>query len=118
MEMEMIESEARAAAGVEVTAGAENLLERLSQAVEALERAVSHLTAKGQELSASATAREGRRTVPAAVTHLLSKQGVSLEALGTDDLQLGALDAALGSLSLEQRIAVKAQLMRAGVLGN
>ena len=29
----------------------------------------------------------------------------------------GGIDAALGSLSLEQRIAVKSQLMRSGLLG-
>jgi hypothetical protein len=33
-----------------------------------------------------------------------------------DSLEAGALDAALVSLSLEQRIAVKAQLMRAGLI--
>lgn len=66
------------------------------------------------ELRASATATvtyPGRKTLAAAEPHLLSKQGeaVSLEA--------GALDAALSSLSLEQRIAVKAQLLRAGLVG-
>jgi hypothetical protein len=32
-------------------------------------------------------------------------------------MEAGAVDAALVSLSVEQRIAVKAQLMRAGLLG-
>jgi hypothetical protein len=32
-------------------------------------------------------------------------------------MEAGAVDAALGSLRIEQRIAVKAQLMRAGLLG-
>jgi hypothetical protein len=53
----------------------------------------------------------GRRTLPSSMTSLLAKQGVALESL-----EAGALDAALVSLSLEQRIAVKAQLMRAGLL--
>jgi hypothetical protein len=53
-----------------------------------------------------------RKTLPAAMTSLLAKQGVTV-----DSLEAGALDAALVSLSLEQRIAVKAQLMRAGLLG-
>ncbi len=44
--------------------------------------------------------------------NLLAKQGVVVESL-----EAGALDAALVSLSLEQRIAVKAQLMRSGLLG-
>ena len=46
------------------------------------------------------------------MVNLLAKQGVALESL-----EAGALDAALVSLSLEQRIAVKAQLLRAGVIG-
>jgi hypothetical protein len=54
----------------------------------------------------------GRKTCPVSVTNMLAKQGVAV-----DSLEAGALDAALGSLSIEQRIAVKAQLMRAGVLG-
>ena len=54
----------------------------------------------------------GRKTLPAAMTNLLAKQGVTI-----DSLEAGALDAALTSLSLEQRIAVKAQLMRAGLVG-
>jgi hypothetical protein len=32
-------------------------------------------------------------------------------------MEAGALDAALTGLSLEQRIAVKSQLLRAGVVG-
>lgn len=55
-----------------------------------------------------------RKTVPAPVANLLAKQGVSLDHLHGEGVQGGALDAALGSLSLEQRIAVKAQLMRSG----
>ena len=46
------------------------------------------------------------------MANLLAKQGVTV-----DSMEAGALDAALVSLSLEQRIAVKAQLMRAGLLG-
>ena len=54
----------------------------------------------------------GRKTLPTAMTSLLAKQGVTV-----DSLEAGSLDAALVSLSLEQRIAVKSQLMRAGLLG-
>lgn len=53
-----------------------------------------------------------RKTLPAATVQLLSKQG--LDEL--DRVDAGALDAALAGLSLEQRIAVKAQLLRAGSL--
>jgi hypothetical protein len=58
------------------------------------------------------TVTNGRKTLPAAMVNLLAKQGVTV-----DSVDAGALDAALVNLSLEQRIAVKAQLMRTGLLG-
>ncbi len=54
----------------------------------------------------------GRKTVPPTTAQFLAKQGIALE-----HVEAGALDAALSGLSLEQRIAVKAQLLRAGVVG-
>jgi hypothetical protein len=54
-----------------------------------------------------------RKTLPAMTTQLLAKQGIT----SLESIEAGALDAALTGLSLEQRIAVKAQLLRAGVLG-
>ncbi len=80
----------------------------LEQRLAAAEAELVELRAKG------ATAGEmghGRKTFPAGMVNLLAKQGVAVESL-----EAGALDAALVSLSLEQRIAVKAQLMRAGLL--
>jgi hypothetical protein len=56
-----------------------------------------------------------RKTLPSSTLHLLAKQGVSGDAIPS--MEAGALDAALVSLSLEQRIAVKAQLLRSGLLG-
>lgn len=53
-----------------------------------------------------------RKTLPATTTQLLAKQGIT----SLDSIEAGALDAALAGLSLEQRIAVKSQLLRAGVL--
>lgn len=58
------------------------------------------------ELRASSPLREGRRTLPVS---LLAKQDGSMP-------EPGALDAALVSLSLEQRIAVKAELIRSGLI--
>jgi hypothetical protein len=55
----------------------------------------------------------GRKTLPLAAAHLLAKHGIDT----LDQVNGGALDAALNGLSLEQRIAVKSQLMRAGLLG-
>ena len=59
----------------------------------------------------------GRKTISASMTSMLAKQGVVLDlgAAGTS-IEAGSLDAALSSLSIEQRIAVKSELRRAGVL--
>jgi septal ring factor EnvC (AmiA/AmiB activator) len=50
-----------------------------------------------------------RRTVPAATSEMLAKHGIS-----DGPVDVRTLDAALTGLSLEQRIAVKTQLLRAG----
>jgi hypothetical protein len=50
-----------------------------------------------------------RRTVPAVTSEMLAKHGI-----GEGPVDVRALDAALAGLSLEQRIAVKSQLLRAG----
>lgn len=82
-----------------------------------LEAKLAAAEAQIAELKASAasvpgTVTNGRKTLPVAMVNLLAKQGVMV-----DSMEAGAVDAALVSLSVEQRIAVKAQLMRAGLLG-
>ena len=52
-----------------------------------------------------------RRTVPASTSEMLAKHGI-----GDGPVDVRALDAALSGLSLEQRIAVKTQLLRAGAI--
>ncbi len=52
-----------------------------------------------------------RRTMPAATAEMLAKHGI-----GEGPIDVKALDAALSGLSLEQRIAVKTQLQRAGAI--
>jgi hypothetical protein len=52
-----------------------------------------------------------RRTMPAATAEMLAKRGI-----GDGPVDVHALDAALSGLSLEQRIAVKTQLLRAGAI--
>jgi hypothetical protein len=54
----------------------------------------------------------GRKTLPAAAVNLMAKHGLAAGA----DVDANALDAALSSLSIEQRIAVKSQLLRAGLM--
>jgi NADH/NAD ratio-sensing transcriptional regulator Rex len=80
----------------------------LEEKLAAAELKIAELQAR----ASSAVPAEGRKTLPTAMTNLLAKQGVTL-----DSLEAGTLDAALTSLSLEQRIAVKSQLIRAGLLG-
>lgn len=75
-------------------------------------RAQLESAAKPESRSESAP-QSSRRTIPASTAQFLAKQGIA----SLDSLEAGALDAALDGLSLEQRIAVKAQLLRAGVLG-
>lgn len=91
------------------TAESERELE-LERRLESAERQIAEFRAQGaQSAERSATSR---RTLPAATTQLLAKQGLT----ALDSVDAGAVDAALTGLSLEQRIAVKAQLLRAGVL--
>jgi hypothetical protein len=52
-----------------------------------------------------------RRTVPSATSEMLAKHGI-----GEGPVDVRTLDAALSGLSLEQRIAVKSQLLRAGAI--
>ena len=112
----------------------EQLAVRLTLAVEAIEQAVPRLAAGDAigpivatvespreselaqrltdaektiaELRASASTNSGRRTLP--VSLAARHDGAPVES--------SAIDAALTSLSLEQRIAVKSQLLRAGLI--
>jgi len=52
-----------------------------------------------------------RRTLPSTTSEMLAKQGI-----GEGPVDVRTLDAALAGLSLEQRIAVKSQLLRAGAI--
>jgi hypothetical protein len=80
--------------------------------LKAVEETVARQTVELRAQTAPQVAA-GRKTLPVAATHLLAKQGIDT----LDQVNGGALDAALAGLSLEQRIAVKSQLMRAGLLG-
>ena len=71
------------------------------------EQQIEDLRAQASKATPSA-----RKTLPASTTQLLAKGGIT----SLESVEAGALDAALTGLSLEQRIAVKAQLIRTGVL--
>ena len=95
-------------------------VERISAAVEQTRREVElaeRLAATERELADAKTAPAQaalnplRKTVPAATTEMLAKHGI-----GDGPVDVRTLDAALAGLSLEQRIAVKSQLLRAGAI--
>ncbi|HUK26431.1 MAG TPA: PE domain-containing protein [Terriglobales bacterium] len=75
-----------------------------------LQARVAELEKANAELKAQA-ARTARKTLSPMVTALLSKNGESGDAL-----EAGALDKILQPLSVEQRIAVKAEMARAGMI--
>ena len=76
----------------------------LAEKLAAVERELAEI--KG---SAPAAVNPLRRTMPAATAEMLAKHGI-----GDGPVDVRTLDAALAGLSLEQRIAVKSQLLRAG----
>jgi hypothetical protein len=85
----------------------------LEQKLAMAEQQISELRAQEAERGArESKAASVRKTLPAPTTQLLAKGGIT----ALESIEAGALDAALTGLSLEQRIAVKAQLMRAGAL--
>jgi len=53
-----------------------------------------------------------RKTIPALVNTLLAKSNIEIN----DGMDTAALDSALSPLSMEQRIAVKMQMARAGLI--
>ncbi|MGB6743107.1 MAG: hypothetical protein WBE38_05555 [Terracidiphilus sp.] len=95
-------------------------VERISATVEQSRREVElaeKLAAAERELAElkAAAAHNAlnplRRTIPAATSDMLAKHGI-----GEGPVDVRTLDAALTGLSLEQRIAVKSQLLRAGAI--
>ena len=88
----------------------------LERKLEAAEEKIAELEAQREaqrEAKPGSAATAQRRTVPASTAQFLAKQGLAT----LEHVEAGALDEALSGLSLEQRIAVKAQLLRAGVAG-
>lgn len=106
-----LELAAEKIAGVQVSAAVDQVAELESKLREA-EAMIAGLRAEGLRAEGRGeTARfEGRKTLPAGVVSLLAKHG-------DEGVDRAGLDAALVGLSMEQRIAVKAQLLRSGLVG-
>jgi hypothetical protein len=79
----------------------------LEEKLAAIERELADLKAS----AAAAFSNPLRRTLPATTSEMLAKHGI-----GEGPVDVRTLDAALAGLSLEQRIAVKSQLLRAGAI--
>jgi septal ring factor EnvC (AmiA/AmiB activator) len=79
----------------------------LAEKLAAAERELAELKASTQQNVLSPL----RKTLPATTSEMLSKRGI-----GDGPVDVKTLDAALAGLSLEQRIAVKTQLLRAGAI--
>ena len=80
-----------------------------ASSVTVLQSRVAELEKTNQELKAQ-SARAARKTLPPLVTALLGKNS------DTDQMDSAALDKTLQTLSVEQRIAVKAEMARAGMI--
>ncbi len=102
----MFEQAAERLAGVELQASLERVSAREAELEEQLEEAEATIVA----LRAEAAKGAGRKTVAGGTGSLMAKEGGGA-------VEAGALDASLRSLSVEQRIAVKSEMMRAGLLG-
>ena len=98
----------------------------LASATEDFERRIAALERENAELKAAgaprlsradATDRVGtttqRKTLAPFVSMLLTKSGVHDHGISADTV---ILDKALASLSIEQRVAVKAEMARAGII--
>ncbi len=97
----------RISATVEQSRREAELAEKLASA----EREIEQLRASAASASPLAPQSPLRRTIPAATSEMLAKHGI-----GDGPVDVRTLDAALAGLSLEQRIAVKSQLLRAGAI--
>jgi hypothetical protein len=85
--------------------------EELASKLVAAEREIAELKAAASAPPNTAGLASIRKTVPAPTADMLAKRGI-----GDGPVDARALDAALSGLSLEQRIAVKSQLLRAGAI--
>jgi predicted RNase H-like nuclease (RuvC/YqgF family) len=83
-----------------------------NEATRQLQERVAELEKSNTDLKAQA-ARLARKTLPPMVSAILAKSGADT---GAEKIEKGVLDKTLQSLSVEQRIAVKAELARAGMI--
>lgn len=102
-------------ATVEQNRREEELAQKLAEAEQQIEELKAAASRTSQDAAAQPLAAQPlqvlRKTTPASTTEMLAKHGI-----GEAPVDVKTLDAALSGLSLEQRIAVKSQLQRAGAI--
>jgi seryl-tRNA synthetase len=98
----------RMVAAVDDTAERKTLEDRVSDLLSKKEE----LEKQNAELKAQAARGSLRKTLPPIVSALLAKNGLDT----SDKFEVSALDKILAPLSVEQRIAVKGEMARAGVI--
>jgi ABC-type transporter Mla subunit MlaD len=83
-----------------------------------LEERVTELVRANEELRAQATRLSAqRKTLPPLVTAILAKTSYGASGFeAAEKLEAGVLDKTLAALSVEQRIAVKSEMARAGLI--
>lgn len=99
----------RIVASVDVESGDESGDQEVTRQ---LQQRVAELEKSNADLKAQAS-RMARRTLPPMVSTILAKSGSDGSG---EKIDTGVLDKTLQSLSVEQRIAVKAELARAGMI--
>ncbi len=107
---ERIASAAALAGDVERISATVDQSRREAELAERLEAAQRELTALKPPAAQNAL-NPLRKTLPASANEMLAKHGI-----GDGPVDVRTLDAALSGLSLEQRIAVKSQLLRSGAI--
>jgi hypothetical protein len=85
---------------------------RLAEAERQIAAMTAQISASCAQASSAPATQAGRRTLGVPAASLLAKHGVG----ESGPVDASVLDAALGSLPVEQRIAVKSQLLRAGLV--
>ena len=102
----------RISATVETSKREEELLARLTEVQRELAELHAAALARSDAEGAFPKALQPlRRTLPSSTAEMLSKHGI-----GESAIDVKSLDAAMIGLSVEQRIAVKSQLRRAGAM--
>ena len=99
----------RISATVECTRREEELLVKLQEVERELAGLRASAAASGESFPKAL--QPLRRTLPSSTAEMLAKHGI-----GEGAVDIRTLDAAMVGLSLEQRIAVKSQLRRAGAM--